>query len=449
MGPVTSLRFRLISAISALLVATLALAAGVAAWRAYGSVLTEMRAAMSGAETVAREAFGRHGENEKPDDLTDLVHSFNGQRHVRAAVVLASGKTWMQSRPLAPDDQAPGWFAALIGVHPQSVRIPAPAPTGATLVLSTDPTDEIAEVWRQTSGAFVTLMLFCGGVCLAIYLIVGHALRRFGEFDLALRAIGDGRYDTDLSERGPPEFVRLARGFNHMAGRIREVEQRNSDLHEQILTLQEEERAAMARDLHDEVGPYLFAIHVDAGDIPRLSRAGDGEGVVERASAIREATAHVQKHVRAILRQLRARDALEFGLRPAIDELVSFWSRRCPAVAFTVKTDTGPHPLPRKVEEVAYRLIQESISNAIRHGQPERLGVTAIRLEADELLIEVVNDGAPSAKPNAAGTGLRGMAERVQTLAGRFECGPIEGGFRTRAHLPLGDRSSAEKATAA
>ncbi len=449
MGSVTSLRFRLIAAISALLVATLALAAGVAAWRAYGSVQTEMRAAMDGAETVAREAFGRHGDDETPDFQADLIHSFNGQRHVRAALVLASGRTWMQSRPLAPDDRAPDWFAGLVGVHPQSVRIAAPAPPGATLVLSTDPTDEIAEVWRQAWGAFVTLMLFCGGVCLAIYLIVGHTLHRFGEFDLALRAIADGRYDTDLTERGPPEFVRLARGFNHMAGRIREVEQRNRELREQILTLQEEERAAIARDLHDEVGPYLFAINVDAGDIPRLAQAGAGEAVVERAGAIREATAHIQKHVRAILRQLRARDALEFGLAAAVDELVAFWSRRCPAVQFAVSLDTGLAALPRQVDEAAYRLIQESISNAIRHGRPARVQVTAALTERDELTVEVLNDGGSAAEPRGAGTGLRGMAERVAALDGRFECGPVDGGFRTRARLPLGAPAPSAKASAA
>ena len=444
----TSLRFRLIAAVSALLVATLVLGAALSAWRAYGSVQTEMHAAMDGAETVVREAFGRHGDDETPDFIADLIRSFNGQRHVRAAVVLPSGRTWMRSRPLAPDDPAPAWFAALVGVQSQSVRIPAPAPAGAALVLSTDPTDEIAEVWRQTRGAFVALLLFCGGACVAIYVIVGHALRRFGEFDLALRAIADGRYDADLTERGPPEFVRLARGFNHMAGRIREVERGNRELREQILTLQEEERAAIARDLHDEVGPYLFAINVDAADIPRLIRTGADQAVTERAGAIREATAHIQKHVRAILRQLRARDALEFGLAAAIDELVAFWSRRSPMIQFSVKADTGYGAFPRKVEEVVYRLIQESISNAVRHGHPEHIGVLVAGSGDGELLVEVSNDGAPTAEHKGAGTGLRGMAERVQALDGRIEFGPIVGGFQTRAYLPLAAPVPAEMATA-
>ncbi len=439
----TSLRFQLIAAVSVLLVMTLALGAGLAAWRAFGSVQTEMHAAMAGAETVVREAFSRHGNDETPDFAADLIRSFNGQRHVRAAIVLADGQTWMQSRPLAPDDHAPAWFAALVGVQSQSVRIAAPALAGAVLVLSTDPTDEIAEVWRQTSGAFAALILFCGSACFAIYFIVGHALRRFGEFDLALRAIADGRYGADLIERGPPEFIRLARGFNHMAGRIREVEHRNRELLEQVLTLQEEERAAVARDLHDEVGPYLFAINVDAAAIPRMVRGVARGPVAARAVSIREATAHIQKHVRAILRQLRARDALEFGLPAAIDELVEFWSRRCPQVQFTVKADAGAAGASREVDEVAYRLIQESISNAIRHSRPENVKVTVNCADRQQLLVEVLNDGASANEARVGGTGLRGMAERVRTLDGRFECNLLAGNFRVRAHLPIVSISAA------
>lgn len=438
-----SLQYRLIAAVSALLLAVLTLFGALACSHASSTVQAEMHDALASAQDVAHQALGRHSEA-GPGFLADLVYSFDGQRHVRAQVVLSSGRILLGSHLAPLEDQAPAWFRALVGVRPETVRIAAPAPAGAVLVLSTDPANETAEAWRRSRDAFVTLLLFCGGACVLIYLIVGHALRRFGDFDAALGEIGDGRYDAALAERGPPEFARLARGFNHMAGRIRDVEQRNRELREQILTLQEEERAEIARDLHDEVGPYLFAISVDAGDIPRLLGENARDEIAGRAGAIRDAAAHIQKQVRAILRQLRPTDALELGLQAGIEELIAFWTRRRPELRVELKLDLDGAYVARRIEAVAYRLVQESISNAVRHGEPGRIGVTLAAADS-ELLVEVLDDGAPEGSPEGqpegetkgAGTGIRGMAERVKGLGGRFEAGRTSGGFRARAWLPL------------
>lgn len=448
-----SLHYRLIAAVSALLLAVLTLFGALACGHASSTVQAEMHDALSSAQDVAHQALGRHSEAD-PGFIADLVYSFDGQRHVRAQVVLPSGRILVGSHLAPLDDQAPAWFRALVGVRPETVRIAAPAPAGAMLVLSTDPANETAEAWRRSRDAFVTLLLFCGGACVLIYLIVGHALRRFGDFDAALREIGDGRYDAALAERGPPEFARLARGFNHMAGRIRDVEQRNRELREQILTLQEEERAEIARDLHDEVGPYLFAISVDAGDIPRLlGEANARDEIAGRAGSIREAASHIQKQVRAILRQLRPTDALELGLGAGIEELIAFWTRRRPELRVELKLDLDGVTVARRIEAVAYRLVQESISNAVRHGEPGRIAVTLAATDG-ELLVEVLDDGAPEAGPEGepegetkgAGTGIRGMAERVKGLGGRFEAGRTSDGFRARAWLPLGAKARSASA---
>jgi len=438
-----SLRLRLILAISAMLLLALAVGGAMMCLGAHASVLTEMRGAMAGAQDVARESLTHDSVDAKPAFVPDLVTSFDGQRHIRATALGPLGEVWAQSRPAVSGDAPPAWFRALVGVKPQAARLwlpPRMAPAGATLLLETDPTNEMSEVWRQTCNAVEIMLLLAAGACIAIYLVVGHSLRRFAAFEGALREIADGRYDTRLDEHGPPEFVALARGFNRMAGRIREFQQRNRELTEQILTLQEEERAEIARDLHDEVGPYLFAINVDAGDISRLLRQGDKARVAERAGSIREAAAHIQKHVKAILRQLRPTDALAFGLRAAIDDLIAFWSRRHPDVAFTVEMAIQGAAVSRRIEDVAYRLVQESISNAIRHGRPSNVAVSIVALPGDQLSIAISDDGAGLrlASPRG-GMGLAGMAERVRALNGVFEIAAAAGarGARASARLPL------------
>ena len=438
-----SLRLRLILAISAMLLVALATGGVLVCLSARASVQAEMHGAMASAQDVVSEALADVPPEPKPSFVSKLIRSFNGQRHVRVIALGSAGEARLQSRLTVSGDPPPTWFRTVVNVRPQVVRRRLPpqvAPAESALLIETDPTNEMSEVWRQTCNAISVMLLFSVGACIAIYLVVGHTLRWFKAFEVALKEVADGRYDTALDERGPPEFGALARGFNRMAGRISEFQQRNRDLTEQILTLQEDERAEIARDLHDEVGPYLFAISVDAGDIPRLLRQNDKVDVVERAGNIREASVHIQKHVKAILRQLRPTDALAFGLPAAIDDLIAFWARRCPDIGFTVEIAIEDATIDRRIEDVVYRLVQESISNAVRHGRPNNVSVAIVLLPEDQLSITVSDDGAGlCVEAPRSGMGLAGMAERVRALNGNFEIADAIGtrGARASARLPL------------
>ena len=433
-----SLRLRLVAAIALMLLVALAVGGVLIGWRATNSVQVEMRAAMAGAQDLVREAAARRAGDANPAFVSDLVLGFNGQRHIVATGFDAAGARFVQSRLATSGHAPPAWFRDLIGVRPTSVRIPLGALGQAAVMLSTDPTNELSEVWDDAHDVFATMLLFCAGALLAVFAVVGRSLRWFSAFDSALLRFADGRYDTTLAETGPPEFAALARGFNRMAARVSDFQRRNGELREQLLTLQAEERAEIARDLHDEVGPYLFAINVDAGEIPGLAQNAKADEVAERAGSIREAAGHIQKTVKAILRQLRPSDALAFGLEAAIADLVAFWQRRSPAVRFEVEIAPGPS-IERRIEDVAYRIVQESVSNAVRHGQPARIAIS-ITEGPDGLCVQVVDDGAGlGAAPGRSGMGLAGMAERVAALNGRFEIAAnADGrGVTTAAVLPL------------
>ncbi|MEI9931023.1 MAG: histidine kinase [Rhizomicrobium sp.] len=114
-----------------------------------------------------------------------------------------------------------------------------------------------------------------------------------------------------------------------MALRLSQYEQENKILQRQIVEIQEEERAEIARDLHDEVGPLLFSINVDATAIPQLARSGSLNDLTERTNRIHEAASRIQHTVKSILRQLKPVDVLDFGLKVAIRELISFWQLAC------------------------------------------------------------------------------------------------------------------------
>ena len=225
-----SLRLRLILAISAMLLIALAIGGVLVCLGARASVQAEMRGAMAGAQDIARVALAHTPAEARQTFVTDLVMSYDGQRHIQAAAFRPSGELWVHSRLAVAGDAPPAWFRALVGVKPQAVRLWLPrqvAPVGAALWLETDPTNEMSEVWRQTWDAIEVMLLLSGGACVAIYFVVGRSLRRFQAFEGALQEVADGRYETTLDECGPPEFVTLARGFNRMAARIREFQQSN------------------------------------------------------------------------------------------------------------------------------------------------------------------------------------------------------------------------------
>ena len=186
------------------------------------------------------------------------------------------------------------------------------------------------------------------------------------------------------------EFEPLREGFNGMAGRLEAMGRQNHALQEQIITLQEEERAELARDLHDDVGPFLFAVGADAAMIRQYLARGASDEIGPRAEAIAEAVRHMQRHLKDVLRRLAPGALLDLGLPGAIDNLVAFWRTRRPEVTFAVTVDG--EPLDPPLDAIVFRVVQESFSNAMRHGQPRLVEVT-ILVEEDAASVVVEDDG--------------------------------------------------------
>jgi two-component system sensor histidine kinase UhpB len=430
-----SLQHRLIGTVTLLLVLALVVGAGLLSLHARAMIDLEVRSAFDG----ARHSVGNtlKSDVEHTVTLRQVVASFEGQRHVRAALVNETGTTIVQSKIAEFDAAAPAWFAKLMAPAPLSARIPiALAKYPCVVVLTSDPANEIAGVWSHVRDAFTIMVLFCLATLVVLSLAISYALRFFRLFQAGLLAIAGGSYDARLPQSDVPEFSALAGGFNHMAGQLSSLSKSNQHLYAQLQNVQEEERAGIARDLHDEVGAYLFALQVDAKAVAKL-----GTPEADRLShAIRESVTHIQNHVKNILRQLKPVSQLEFGLEPAVADLIAFWARRHPDIAFELTITLGPG-IGRPQEEAAYRVVQEALSNAMRHGAPKTITI-AIRADGRELSIGIADDGGgiklgPDAVASAGHGGLANMRERIQALGGRFIVHQSDGGVRITGILPL------------
>ena len=236
-------------------------------------------------------------------------------------------------------------------------------------------------MWGESRDAVLVLAGFALLSALLICAAVGRALRPLEDLSTAFERIGKGDYHGRMPEHGPPELARLANGFNLMSRRLAVVAAQNRRLNERLLKLQAEERADLARDLHDEVGPLLFAVNMTAATIERLAGTDRDVDIPVHARSIHETVGRIQRRVRAILGRLRPLQNIE--LKTAIDRVVTFWGSRRPDVAFTVMVTVQDDRIDDDMRETIYRVIQEGISNAIRHGAPTRVQVT-IAHDGDE-----------------------------------------------------------------
>ncbi len=422
-----SLRVRLITSIVLVLFVSLCVGGAVAGWHAIRSVRTEMQAALAvGAQTL------RNGIDDLPDardpqaELGRLVHMFDGDRHVRATLRDPAGQPRATSRMarLAPD--VPAWFVALLAPSIPPVHLDLGA--GNLITVETDPRNEIGEVWTQLQDDLVAVALSCGLSIVLVSLVVGRALRPLDRLSAAFASLDPGKYAARVEHAGPPELLQLARGFNAMVERLSESQARNLRLNEQLLTLQEEERTDLARDLHDEIGPFLFAVHLDVASIEQALASGSLAEVSERARAIREAVGHMQRHVRAMLHRLRPASPIEVGLAPALNNLIAFWRARLPAIEFALDLSVDDDAIGEPTLAAIYRLVQEALNNAVRHGRPRRIEIIVQTSGIGEVLVRVTDDGTGLTASNQPGLGLTGMRERVQALGGTLRVGAGQDG---------------------
>jgi signal transduction histidine kinase len=244
-----------------------------------------------------------------------------------------------------------------------------------------------------------------------------------------------------------PLAVRAAVERARLLGRLEEKRRNLARLSLQLVTTQENERKALARELHDELGQRLTVLNLL---LYRLQPAqDDADGQASWQQAERELAGMVEQ-VRGMSVALRP-PALDYsGLEAAAGQMISRMAGAA-GLRWTLEYAGVPAPLPAPVEMTVYRLVQESLTNIVRHA---RAGEVIVEINGGEHGAEIeviVRDdgagfdparpdlpGAPGSGATTGGSGLWGMRERVELLGGSFEIDSAPGaGTRIAATIPL------------
>jgi len=214
-----------------------------------------------------------------------------------------------------------------------------------------------------------------------------------------------------------------------------------------------QERARLARELHDGVGHALNVVVLHAQGARRLLASKPAlaeEALVSIETAGRQALADVER----MLGVLHAEEDDAFAARPGLDRLPTLAERVGEAgLPVTLDVQWPATPLPSSVDLTAYRIVQEALTNSLKHAGNAEASVVVRRRDGG-LELEILDTGrgaaAAATTPAEGGRGIPGMRERVAVFGGRLETGPrAEGGFRVWAWLPLADDQGGDEPPAA
>jgi two-component system, NarL family, sensor histidine kinase UhpB len=433
-----SLRARVIGLVALVLLVSVAIYVAIAWTGARSDLAAEIDAARKGGSLTVRSAFEDLPRSDHPArDLRQLVATFDGNRHLRASVIDRLRHVRISSEVAMPRHAAPGWFSAAVSPDIEPTIVSVPDGSGDVLELQPEPASDVAAIWHASLNA---IMVFAIAALLGlglVYFVIGRALAPLADLSRGFSAIGAGGAGRErVRETGPRELLILQRGFNAMSERLDDIDARNRALEAQLLTIQDEERAEVARDLHDEIGPHLFAVALDAEMIGR-GLDGDTRLVREHLRSIHTAVSYMQRQVRDLIARLRPTRAAELGLEAAFGDLVAFWQSRQPEVVFTTAVEGADSFVPEPLRDVIYRVVQESVANALRHAETREL-LIGVFSRGGGVAVKVANVGAArQAVQGTPGLGLFSMRERVHAAGGVLQIERAPQGWTVSARFGL------------
>lgn len=390
------------------------------------------------------------GLNEAPDAdarLNRIVDDLNRLRHVsitRQGGAAGAPEAAIDAGDNADARPAPAWFVAL--VHPEKTTVSVPISIKGkadSLLITSHPNDEMAEIWdgiitQLQIGTVIAVVLF-----LITSRVVSRALAPIRALSDAMIKIEAGGYDTRVKPDGPPELVAICEKLNHLAATLGNAVDDKRRLAERVVSLQDVERKEIARELHDEFGPYLFALRAHASALTRIADAKTPtvDVVRKHGSAILEQVNALQQSNRRVLEKLRPAGLTELGLREALGALLRLWGESHPDVAIETAISPSLDDTGETADLTIYRTIQEALTNVFRHAGATRVNVSVEPVVSGPTgrggaLVRVRDNGGGLRPDHKLGFGLTGMRERILALGGSLTIASGDHGVTVEAVVP-------------
>ncbi len=438
-------------------------------WRAREDMRDELAGALAQAQTNALLAAAPlRGDDELLAALRAVGHE-DGLRHLDLRLLDGEGRVRIE-----PPAKPPASWPLRVLVALNGVLFAPPADRTVSVALSRPSGPPWQAQWiashdaeqREALSQLLEVLLLVGGCALLLLLVMRwHLKRSFRPLAPLLSAIARVEQQDVSAVRALPampirELDAIANALRHLAGALEQAEAQRRQLGAQVLTLQEDERHRIARELHDEFGQHLTALRVDAAWLQR--RLVDQPELAAVVAGMSRQCERIQQEVRALLTRLRplagtpddeaGHDAEDVGrLRGLLDTLVRAWAQSPgQSTRYRLQFDTAgldaAARLPRELVLAVYRISQEALTNVARHARAAEatLRVHIQPVDGGGMLHwSVEDDGCGLDHPGVwqRGNGLAGIKERVWAAGGDLDCQalhpqrPASPGLRLQALL--------------
>jgi two-component system sensor histidine kinase UhpB len=316
---------------------------------------------------------------------------------------------------------------------------------GQLLYIAPNPESEIAERLHDTVQIWITLLFFSGTTLAVTWWCADRALSPVRALEAGLHRLARGEPDPALPVFALREFRRVADAIAHLAHALAEARGAQHALARQLITVQEDERRVLARELHDEMGQTLTALNVTATHLARHANMLTRAAVAECATDLRREIRTCGEQLRAMLKTLRPHGLHASGLAQTLRELVLGWRTRHTDIDFELDLPTQLPDVGELLSLTVYRVVQEAVTNVVRHSGAS-LCVVRLAVRTGGLVLEIRDDGRGLPQEGATWHGgLLGITERIAMAGGqlRLVAGPA-GGLRLLATLPLPATQSVE-----
>ena len=360
---------------------------------------------------------------------------------------------------------APQWYAGLVTpvIDAQLIRLPS-----GTLSITPNPSRSVLDAWDELKLIFLIEAAVLLAADILMLLIVGRWLAPLDRIHSALRDIETGQHAVRLPALPGKEAGEMGRAFNRMAQAVEEnieVRQINAETATRLATQREftallhqrieEERAALARELHDELGQSLTAIRSIAKSMMQHLE-GQHHPLTQSVQMLFDTAGSTADALQRMIPRLRPIQLEGMGLVDALRDLIADRQMNHPSLKIDHYLDPAIKDLPEVIDISVYRIVQEALTNVLRHATATHV---VIRLRQDsstmaQLLRLTISDngtgiGNETTLIRSGHYGIRGMQERAESLDGsiEFRTGGA-GGLEVDVTIPI-PHASAESADAA
>ena len=360
-------------------------------------------------------------------------------RHLSIQLLDKNAKVIDQNKTTNLKTSVPSWFQKALGLNSKDLEalefllMQFGVQIGSVKVLP-NPIYEYQEIWQQFKNGLLIAAIFFVFVNIAIYFLFEKIIAPIENLITGFHNLEQGRYKKNNQSFGISELDILRVKLNQLIGKLKKNDEKIHQLNQKLISIQEQEKKEIAKDLHDEIGQSLAAIQVQAAAIKTMQKSKNS---VNQADIIIQTTKDLMGQTRNLIKRLSLTIIDDLGLEDSLKDLYNSWIKKSGYKNAHCLISLPNHKqFSNLLKETIFRLTQEALTNINKHARPKRVDISIQEIN-NSIHMQFMNDGIVRNNKKTNGIGLLGMAERVINLSGAIKTGKYKGMFSIKISIPL------------